>query len=491
MNKVNLIFPNQLFKDFHLPANASTYLIEEHLFFKQFNFHKQKIAFHRASMKFYEAYLNKKSVSTSYIDANKPNADIRNLISFLGSIDVTHLNIYYSEDNWLTKRIVSGCKKNNILINWFDNPLFINTQEDLTKHFNPQNKKFHQTTFYKVQRKKLKILVDNDGNPAGDKWTFDTENRKKYPAKLTPPKTEFISSKNYFLATEYVAKNFPNNLGSINKYSSYPTTFSEADSWLDKFLVEKFKDFGAYEDAIVKDEIFLNHSVISPLLNVGLLDPIQVIDKALTFGKSNNIPLNSIEGFIRQLIGWREFIRGIYTIKGTQQRTTNYWNFNSDIPASFYDGTTGIEPIDDTIKKVLKTGYCHHIERLMILSNFMMLCEFNPDSVYRWFMELFIDAYDWVMVPNVYGMSLYADGGLMTTKPYISSSNYIMKMSNYKKGPWQEIWDGLFWRFMNKHRTFFLKNPRMGMLIRTFDKMPEAKKTQHIENGNNFIKKLY
>ena len=141
MNKVNLIFPNQLFKDFHLPANASTYLIEEHLFFKQFNFHKQKIAFHRASMKFYEAYLNKKSVSTTYIDANKPNADIRNLISFLGSIDVTHLNIYYSEDNWLTKRIVSGCKKNNILINWFDNPLFINTQEDLTKHFNPQNKK--------------------------------------------------------------------------------------------------------------------------------------------------------------------------------------------------------------------------------------------------------------------------------------------------------------------------------------------------------------
>ena len=127
----------------------------------------------------------------------------------------------------------------------------------------------------------------------------------------------------------------------------------------------------------------------------------------------------------------------------------------------------------------------------MILSNFMMLCEFNPNSVYRWFMELFIDAYDWVMVPNVYGMSLYADGGLMTTKPYISSSNYIIKMSNYKKGPWQEIWDGLFWRFMNKHRTFFLKNPRMGMLIRTFDKMPEAKRTQHIENGNNFIKKLH
>ena len=226
------------------------------------------------------------------------------------------------------------------------------------------------------------------------------------------------------------------------------------------------------------------------MLNIGLLDPVSVLDKALNFGEKHNIPINSIEGFIRQLIGWREFIRGIYKCKGTKQRTTNFWNFKREIPASFYDGTTGIDPLDDTIKKVLKTGYCHHIERLMIISNFMMLCEFNPDSVHRWFMELFIDAYDWVMVPNVYGMSLYADGGLMTTKPYISSSNYIIKMSNYKKGDWQEIWDGLFWRFMNKHRDFFLKNPRMGMLIRTFDKMDQTKRNNLINNGNDFINKL-
>ena len=226
------------------------------------------------------------------------------------------------------------------------------------------------------------------------------------------------------------------------------------------------------------------------MLNVGLLTPKEIIDQAITFASENKIPLNSCEGFIRQILGWREFIRGVYEVKGTKERTTNYWKFKRKIPASFWEGTTGIPPIDNTIKKVLATGYCHHIERLMVLGNFMLLCEFDPDEVYRWFMELFIDAYDWVMVPNVYGMSQFADGGLMATKPYISGSNYLMKMSDYQKGDWQPIWDGLFWRFMHSHRDFFLKNPRLGMLIKTFDKMPIAKQIVHINNAEAFLKML-
>ena len=245
-----------------------------------------------------------------------------------------------------------------------------------------------------------------------------------------------------------------------------------------------------YEDAIVRQESYLNHSVLSPLINIGLLEPLQVINEAIDYSNKNDIPLNSTEGFVRQILGWREFIRGVYDVKGTEERTKNFWNFKRKIPASFYDGSTGIKPIDDVIKKVLKTGYAHHIERLMILGNFMVLCEFDPDEVYQWFMELFIDAYDWVMVPNVYGMSLYADGGLMSTKPYISSSSYIMKMSNYSKGDWQATWDGLFWTFMDKHREFFLSNPRLGMLIRTFDKMKQEKKEIHFESAKNFFELL-
>ena len=226
------------------------------------------------------------------------------------------------------------------------------------------------------------------------------------------------------------------------------------------------------------------------MLNVGLLTPAYVIDHALAYASANEIPINSLEGFIRQILGWREFIRAVYELKGNEERIRNYWGFTRTIPASFWKGTTGIAPIDSTIKKILETGYCHHIERLMVLGNFMLLCEFDPDEVYRWFMEMFIDAYDWVMVPNVYGMSQFADGGLMSTKPYISGSNYLMKMSDYSKGDWQAVWDALFWRFMHVHRDFFLQNPRLGMLIKTFDKMPEQKRQLHLENADRYLASL-
>ena len=151
------------------------------------------------------------------------------------------------------------------------------------------------------------------------------------------------------------------------------------------------------------------------MINCGLLDPRYVLKESLSYSKKNNIPINSVEGFIRQIIGWREFIRGVYYSKGSEERSKNFWGFKRKIPNSFYNGTTGIEPVDDTIKKVLKSGYANHIERLMILGNFMVLCEFDPDDVYVWFMELFIDSYDWVMVPNVYGMSQFSDCLLYTS----------------------------------------------------------------------------
>ena len=193
---------------------------------------------------------------------------------------------------------------------------------------------------------------------------------------------------------------------------------------------------------------------------------------------------------MRQIIGWREFIRGVYIAVGNKERTRNFWNFNRKIPNSFYNGDTGIEPIDDTIKKINKSGYANHIERLMIIGNFMLLCEFEPNEVYKWFMEMFIDSYDWVMVPNVYGMSQFSDSGMMSTKPYISSSNYILKMSNYKKGDWCKIWDSLFWNFMDKQRDFFIKNPRMRMLVSSFDRMEESKRTSLLKTADEYLKTL-
>ena len=226
------------------------------------------------------------------------------------------------------------------------------------------------------------------------------------------------------------------------------------------------------------------------MLNMGLLAPQQIIEKVLAYALKHAVPMNSVEGFIRQIMGWREFIRIVYQREGSRQRSTNFWGFTRAIPASFWSGTTGIYPVDNVIQKTLQTGYSHHIERLMVMGNFMLLCEFDPNEVYKWFMEMYVDAYDWVMVPNVYGMTQFADGGLMTTKPYISGSNYLLKMSDYPKGDWTAIWDALFWRFMHVHRSFFEQNPRLNMLVKTFDKMPTEKKNKHLDMAEKYLSTL-
>lgn len=489
---VHLIFPNQLFKENPLFKHKyPVYLVEEFLFFKHYPFHKQKIAFHRATMKFYESYLKEKGFEVHYIEAQSENADIRELLSHLKKEGIQEINFVNPVDNWLEKRITKSAETSDIRKNIFETPMFLNTDEDLKDFFKTDKKKFHQTTFYTNERKKRQILVDNDDQPAGGKWTFDTENRKKYPPKKLAPHIQFPDADTYDKESKiYVEAHFSSHYGEISDQFIYPNTFEKTQDWFHDFLTQRFLEFGSFEDAIVTHNSILHHSLLTPMLNVGLITPTEIIDKVLKFAAENDIPLNSTEGFVRQIIGWREFMRGIYISKGSYERTKNFWGFKRKIPKSFYDGTTGIPPIDDTIKKVLKTGYCHHIERLMVLGNFMLLCEFDPDEVYQWFMELFIDAYDWVMVPNIYGMSQFADGGLMATKPYISGSNYLMKMSDYKKGEWQEVWDGLFWRFMHVHSDFFLSNPRLSMLVKMFDKMPEEKQKLHLANANSFLDKL-
>jgi deoxyribodipyrimidine photolyase-related protein len=491
MNKsVNLIFPHQLFQESPLLENEQEiYLIEEYLFFKQYKFHKQKIAFHRATMKAYQAYLEDLGKTVHYISANDELADIRHFHKELQKEEITEIHTINPTDFLLEKRINKF--RENFSVKFYDDPQFLNTIEELSTFFRADKKSFFQTTFYKQQRKKLKILLDDKQEPLGGKWTYDTDNRKKYPKGKTPPAVHYPGRTEWWSeAVAYTNKHFTNNPGELSQDRLYPVTFKEAQDWFNQFLNIRFYDFGAYEDAIVKGQSVLHHSLLSPLMNVGLIRAKDVVNQSLTFAQEEDIPINSTEGFIRQIIGWREFIRGMYISKGTYSRTRNYWNFTRKIPSSFYDGSTGIVPIDQTIKEVLKTGYCHHIERLMVLGNFMLLCEFDPDEVYRWFMELFIDAYDWVMVPNVYGMCLFADGGTFATKPYIGGSNYIKKMSNYPKGDWETIWDGLFWQFIHKQQDFFLSNPRTGMMVHTYNKMSAEKKTNLAHAAETFLQQL-
>lgn len=488
---ISLILPNQLFEiNPCISPDRTIYLVEEFLFFRQYNFHKQKLAFQRASMKFYEKYLLGQSYKVVYIDSTYPLSDIRKLIPYLAKQGVKEIHYCDVVDNWLELRLKNSSESHDVALFEYESPNFVNTKISIANYF-AHAARFNQTDFYRDQRKKSGILIDKAGKPVGGKWTFDSENRLRYPTGKKPPEIKLPGLNNFYIeAFTYVTQHFPNNPGILNEQFTYPTTFVESREWLQNFLETRFWEYGPYQDAIVDSQNILHHSVISPMLNVGLLTPKLVIDQTLEYVSKVPVPLNSLEGFIRQILGWREYVRAIYHIKGSRQRTRNFWGFNKPIPQNFWEASTGIEPIDTTIRKVLETGYLHHIERLMVVGNFMLLCEFNPDDVYRWFMELFIDSYDWVMVPNVYGMSQFADGGIMATKPYISGSNYLMKMSNFRKGHWQMVWDGLFWKFIHNHRTYFTKNPRLKVLVSAFDKMGTLKRNTVTQVANDFLNSL-
>jgi deoxyribodipyrimidine photolyase-related protein len=487
MSLINIVFPNQLFEKVDHFEGKEVVLIEEFLFFKQFNFHKKKLVFHRNSMKNYEDYLIKSGINVEYIETSNKFSDIRQFISNLDNTKT--IRIIEPNDDWLSRRIINECSKNSIELEIIDNPSFITSKKSFDSFFRNDKKKFFQTSFYKKQRQELNILIEN-GKPSGGKWTYDDLNREKYPKDKETPAIDYPEEDNFLSESiNYVNNLFSQNPGSLKKFK-YPTNFENSKRWFEDFLYQRFDEFGPYEDAVLKNKSVINHSLLSPLINSGILDINYVVNRSLEFYTNNDVRLNSCEGFIRQLIGWREFIRGVYKVVGRKERTKNFWGFNRKIPKSFYDGTTGIDPVDDTIKKINDSAYANHIERLMIIGNFMLLCEFDPDEVYKWFMEMFIDSYDWVMVPNVYGMSQFADGGMMSTKPYISSSNYILKMSDYKKGDWCKIWDSLFWNFMDKQRVFFNKNSRMKMLVNTYDKMNSEKKINMINTASNYLNSL-
>jgi deoxyribodipyrimidine photolyase-related protein len=482
-----LVYPHQLFAEHPaLRGCDMCVLVEDPLFFGQYSFHAQKLVLHRASMRAYAAGLEQSRKEVRYVEASELR-DTGDLAAILKKEGVTAVQLVEPSDDWLRSRLEAGLKRDKLGCEFLPDPHFLCSPEQFTQHLAGRKRKLFFTDFYVEQRKRHGILLERDGKPTGGKWSFDPENRKKLPKGTKVPKIwQPKAGRDVLEARDYVAREFPHALGASAEFV-YPVTHAEARKGLDDFLDHRFTQFGDYEDAIESSEPFLFHSVLTPALNIGLISPSEVVAAALE--RADDVPLNSLEGFIRQVIGWREYIRGVYHVYGRRQRCSNAWEHRRQLPASFYDGTTGIEPVDHVIRSVLKFGYCHHIERLMILGNFMMLCEIEPDEVYRWFMELFVDAYDWVMVPNVYGMSQHADGGLMTTKPYISGSAYVLKMSNFKRGPWCEIWDGLYWRFIDKHRSFFASNPRMSVMAKQCERMG-AKLERHKEVSERFLAAL-
>jgi deoxyribodipyrimidine photolyase-related protein len=469
LTTARLIYPHQLFEDvFAAPINTLLILIEDDLFFRQFPFHKQKLVLHRASMQAFKDALEDKGYTVSYVQSSSENASMQQLADTLKAHTVTDVEHYELVDDWLEKRLSKTL--DGYEVSRFNSPGFLTTRGQIDDFFENNPNRMQQ--FYEWQRKRLNILMDGK-KPTGGKWSFDESNRKKLPKNIELPKAyPSVSSKYVSEATTWVETNFKENPGSSESFQ-YPITHDGATAQLKDFVKNRLEKFGPYEDAIDSRQSELFHSVLSPLLNTGLLTPQQVLDAVKDL---DTVPIESLEGFIRQIIGWREYMRATYVRFGSEMRTSNHLQFKKKLPKSWWNATVGIEPIDIVIRRVLDTGYAHHIERLMVLGNSMVLLRVDPDDAYEWFMSLFIDAYDWVMVPNVYAMSQFAAGDLITTKPYISGSNYVIKMSDYKKGDWSEVWDSLYWQFVDDHRTLLENNYRSAMMVKLYDRFDDEKK---------------
>lgn len=481
MSDITLIFPNQLFLNHPCIAFSRTvYLVEEFLFFKVQQFHKQRLVLLKSAMQKYAQMLRKKGYDVIYI-ASKDLSYRGNVFDLLGKKSFKNIHIAEFADEWLYHDLMIGAKKYGWEIHSYRSPGFLCSNQDLKTFFGHKTH-LSMAQFYACQRKEQNILM-NGRSPIGGKYSFDTDNRKKIPKNFPVPQTFFPGeNQNTEKIIAEVESEFPDAIGDATPFL-YPTTHNEAKKALKLFLRDKLTFFGDYQDAVQKEDSFLFHSVLSPILNIGLLTPYEVIRSAINHSKKHTVPINSLEGFLRQIMGWREFVKASYLLKGSYQRSLNFFKHFQEIPKKFYEGKTGLLPIDTVIKRILKTGYCNHIERLMVLGNFLLLTESAPEEIYKWFMGFFVDAYDWVMVPNVYGMSQYADGGVIVTKPYTCSSNYLLKMSNYPKGPWTDIWDGLFWRFLQKNHSIFSSNFRTINLMKILKKnqstiMPKAQKAE-------------
>lgn len=485
--KTLILFPHQLFEqvltEFE-PTTTEIILHEHPLFFTAYRFHKTKLWFHRASMKVAQNEFESKGFNVRYCDYTTSLKEV---------FETSHNEIIIFDplDSWLFKNIKQeeqACSKTVTLL---ENPQFLLTREECVQYVQKAEKSKSKTKslrmqyFYQFMRSKTGLLME-EGEPIGGVYSFDTENRKPYkgaeplpkPYRETTDKANKEVEKISQQARMWVMKNFPDNPGEV--CCNYPISWHDAKLRCEQFVSERLDLFGPYEDAMVSSESELFHSSLSMLLNVGLLLPPLVIKQVIDAYHRNSVSLQSTEGFIRQVIGWREYMRLLYITREQTMRSAvnGAVGRTSWLSEDWYGkGETGIIPLDDVITKLLATGYNHHIERLMVIGNMMQLLEINIHEVYSWFMMHYIDAYDWVMLGNIVAMSQYLSPEF-TTKPYISGSRYILSMSNYKKGDWTNKWDALYWDAIARHYNEYKTNPRMSMMTTMYNNFSKEKQEE-------------
>jgi len=360
-------------------------------------------------------------------------------------------------------------------------------------------KELRMEYFYREMRRKTGFLME-DGKPAGGKWNYDHDNRK--PARddmLRARPMQFTPDAITEEVLTLVEDRFGGNFGALRPFR-YAVTRADARRALDHFATELLAGFGDYQDAMLQDDRFLHHSVLSPYLNIGLLNPVEICDRVVEEWKSGNVPINAAEGYVRQVIGWREYMRGLYFREGPDYVRRNELGHNRALPAMYWGAPTRMNCMAHAVEQTEEEAYAHHIQRLMVTGNFALLAGTDPAVVHEWYLAVYADAFEWVEAPNVIGMSQFADGGIVASKPYVSSGNYIAKMSDYcgscaysvknKTGARACPFNLLYWDFIVRHRDRFGRNPRMGPVYRTWDRMDDDRREAVREGAAAFLARL-
>lgn len=465
--------------------------------------HAQKIIGFFAAMYNFSRYLSKNGHEVIHLKINdtenRQNLH-ENLNYLIAKHKITHFEYQLPDEFRLDQQLTEFCRELSISSKHYDTEHFLTTREELATVFKGK-KTFLMETFYRYMRKKHQVLMENE-QPAGGKWNFDTENRKPYKGEERIPEP-FLFKHNYSEILNELNKAKLMHFGNPSAESfPWPTTRKQALDTLSFFIQNLLPLFGKYQDAMHTHYWSLYHSRISFSLNTKMLSPLEVIQKAIAAWHKHpeKISIEQTEGFVRQILGWREYMRGIYWAKMPDYAQLNYFEHKNKLPIWFWKGNTKMNCLKQTIGQSLDYAYAHHIQRLMITGNFALLAGIDPDEVDKWYLGIYIDAIEWVEITNTRGMSQFADGGIVGSKPYVSSANYIDKMSNYcktcfydktkKTGDRSCPFNSLYWNFYNTHEQKLSKNPRIGMMYVTWKKMDIPAKTALLEQAQKYLQNI-
>ena len=459
--------------------------------------HPKKIALIFAAMRKFAAGLREQGWDVAYAELD----DTENAGSIVGELlrraEQTGADEVLATEpgEW---RLIHALKHAPLKVRILQDDRFIASHQEFER-WAEGRKQLRMEYFYRDMRRKTGLLMQGD-KPAGDKWNYDHDNRKPAPDEVDfGGPMQFTPDAETEAVLDLVEARFGNHFGQLRPFW-FATTRAEARRALTHFIKHALPAFGDFQDAMLNDNRFLYHAVISPYLNIGLLDPLEVCEAAADAWAAGDVPINAAEGFIRQIIGWREYVRGIYFLEGPDYPERNGLEHDRPLPDLYWGGDTQMNCLSKAVAQTRDEAYAHHIQRLMVTGNFGLLAGVNPTELHEWYLAVYADAFEWVEAPNTVGMSQFADGGVIASKPYVSSGAYINRMSDYCKNCQYSVskktGDGacpfnlLYWHFLDRHRDRFEGNPRMGNMYRTWDRMDADRRKTVLEEAEAFLARL-